>query len=133
MEKLTKYQKRFALYAFGQSVGFFLLLNINIHSQNWSNIKITAIVFAVLMFINGLMNGYKDGRGKVLHNIGFRYHLLTFLLVNVVYLLFVAWPSSVFTFWPDIIGIACWGVGLLMHYLTTRNTIKGYQVDELFE
>jgi low temperature requirement protein LtrA len=133
MEKLTYFQKQFAVLALTKTIAFFILLNIFIPLKEWQYVTLFAISYGVLMFIQGLIHGYKDRKGQVIHDKGFRYHLLTFVIVNGVYLAFIAWPTTVFKLWPDCIGMLAWGIGLLIHYRVTRNNIQGYQPEELFE
>jgi hypothetical protein len=48
------------------------------------------------MFLNGLSNGYFDNDGMQRIDLAFRYHLLTFVIVNGVHCVYSIFPNSHF-------------------------------------
>jgi FtsH-binding integral membrane protein len=133
MLTLSTPQRRFALITMFLSLVFFYFLQQGVEQENWKQILVLVIVYALLMFTNGLWNGYQDNPRTQRIEIGFRYHLLTYLIVNSAALLFAIIPSTTaITVSHALIQILCWGFGLLVHYLVQRKTIKGYSTHELF-
>ena len=133
MLTLSTPQRRFAIITLLLSAVFFYFLQQSVEQENWKQILVLAIAYALFMFTNGLWNGYYDNQRSQRIEIGFRYHLLTYLIVNSVALLFAIIPSTTaITISHALIQILCWGFGLMVHYLVQRKTIKGYSHNELF-
>jgi site-specific recombinase len=65
-------------------------------NHQWKNINIIAMVYGVLMFINGLANGYFDNDRMQKIDLAFRYHLLTFIIVNGIHCIYSIIPDSHF-------------------------------------
>jgi hypothetical protein len=99
--------------------------------------------FAILYFLFnagiGWFFGKKDYESFPLSDIGFRFHLVTYLIFNVVWELWFLFrlQSGV-----ESVQIAhkiafFWGIFLLLHFilylLNRRNTIKGLEKSEMFE
>lgn len=133
MKKPSKHQALFAILSVVLTTVFLLTLNYFIANKEWKNINIIAIAFGILMFVNGLANGYFDNHRMYNYDLGFRYHLITYFAVNVVHIVYVLIASSHFTFKNAALGAIFWGIGLLVHSLYVKKTIKGYTPEELFD
>ncbi len=133
MRKLSKQQLIFAIVSIVLTVVFLYTLNHFIDTKIWKNINIIAIAYGALMFVNGLANGYFDDDRFQRFDLGFRYHIITFLTVNSMHLIFVLLPDSNYTFTNFILSALFWGIGVFGHYQYARKTIKGYTPEELFE
>lgn len=120
MLKITNRLKIFISLIFVYTVIFLFLLNGFITSQLWSSIMPLAVAYALLMAITGFILGFKD---KVIDSkigLAFLYHFYTFIVVNVVGI--VLWvlifhKGSILNYF---LGILVWGIGLLVHYLSSR-------------
>jgi len=133
MEKLSKNQLLFAIIAVLLTFTFLHALRHFITNQIWNGIYIIAIGFGILMFLNGLVNGYFDDERKQRIDISFRYHFITFVTVNSVHFLYLLVFETNFTLTNAVWGLIAWSIGLLAHFLYSRKTIKGYTAEELFE
>jgi len=133
MKNLTKNQLFFALLSIVLTTLFFYMLNNCISNQHWKSIYILAFAFGALMFINGMINGYFDAERLQRIDISFRYHLITFMVVNCIHLGCVLIANSFFNFTNVFIATFFWSIGLFFHYLYSRKTIKGYAAEELFD
>jgi uncharacterized protein involved in cysteine biosynthesis len=96
----------------------------NILNEKVENIWLLALLYPILMLVNGFVWGYKDNI-PVERKIGFQYHLLTYVIVNslgVIWLLFL--PSLGYSkFNIALIQISSWGIGLFFHWLFTNYRI----------
>jgi hypothetical protein len=134
MKAITAHQLRFFVFAVFLSALFHLILGYSLSNKLWLAVLICSLGYGMAMFLNGFLNGRKDKLSAVRHDVGFRYHLLTYLAVNAVFLISLGIGNHRQWFGTGgIIGqFGAWGVGLLIHYLWSRRTIKGYSSDELF-
>jgi hypothetical protein len=134
MQRLTNPQWRFLALTILLSCTFFYALVHAIHHQLWLRVLFLALGYGTAMFFNGLFFGRQEAASESRTDLGFRYHLLTYAAVNAVYLLSLFLPG----FWPHmplyaVFGqLLAWGLGLLIHYLYSRNSIKGYDPEEIF-
>jgi|LGOV01.1.fsa_nt_gb hypothetical protein len=115
----TNRLKIFILLIFVYSVIFFYLLNEFITSQLWSSITLLALIYALLMAITGFILGFKDKVTDRKISLGFLYHFYTFIVVNfisVIWILMFQRESIL----DCLVVILAWGIGLLVHYLTSR-------------
>jgi hypothetical protein len=133
MKKLSKNQILFAVISLVLTALFLHSLNYFIANQQWKNIQIFAVAFGVFMFLNGLINGYFDSKDMQKMELSFSYHLITFISFNAVQFLYLMLYSSRFSFMNTALTTLFWGVGVFVHYLSTKNTIKGYSAEELFD
>ena len=141
MKLCTKNSIRFALSLLIATALFryllsSLLLGPTIDSQS---IALLAIVYGIMAFIFGWYFGKKDFESLPLYDVGFRFHLLTYLVCNG-YAYF--WFLSGLTATNEDIAIVhytaiFWGIGLLVHsffYLQSRKeVIDGMHKGEIFE
>lgn len=133
--KLTQNLKMFAVLTLIYSAIFFHVLYTNIALAQWGIVSAAGVVFFVMMFLTGLLLGMKDEQAKTRINLSFAYHLVTFIVVNAVHFLwfFADWIPLRTTFFEFGIGIAAWGLGLFVHYIFAKKSIKGYDANEVFE
>jgi len=91
------------------------------------------------MWFNGRYFGWKEYEYLPIYDIGFRFHLATFLAHNVVSLLWfsLGFQSHYETISVIFITAGIWSVFLFIHfmyYLSIRkSTIKDLDKDDLFE
>lgn len=133
MKKLSKHQLVFAIISVVLTFTFLHLLNNFIANQEWKSINVIALFFGGLMFLNGLLNGYFDTDSMQRIDLSFRYHLITFITFNVMHIIYVVMANSNFTFKHALLSTLFWGIGIIVHYLYARKTIKGYTAEELFD
>ncbi len=100
-------------------------------------------IFAILYFFFnagiGWFFGKKDYESFPLNDIGFRFHLVTYVVFNIIwelwFLLGLQSPVENGNFAPQIAFF--WGIFLLIHFIiylfNRKNTIKGIDKSEIFE
>ncbi len=83
--------------------------------------------------------GKKDYEYLPLNDIGFRFHIITYFLFNIVSILwFLFGFHSKYESLKNVYYIALfWGVGLLIHFkfylVEKNNSIKGLRKEDIFE
>lgn len=121
------------------TVIFRIGLSTSITNKMKLAVILCAIVYGVLIWFNGTYFGRKEYEYLPIYDIGFRFHLATFLAHNVVSLLWF-----VFTFESKYENIKViyltaliWSVFLIIHlvyYLSVKkSSIKNLDKEDLFE
>jgi hypothetical protein len=89
------------------------------------------------MYFLGRYFGKKEAVENGFHDIGFRFHFVTYIVCigfgfGVYYL---GWNTE--TIKSMVITVISWGVGLVIHFIfflfEQKRTIKGYAKDEIFQ
>lgn len=102
-------------------------------------IALVAIMYAVFMYVNGRYFGVKEYENLPIYDIGFRFHLATYIGHTFVSILwFVAnlqskYENSTTIYYTALI----WGVFLVIHFLyyiaASKKSIKNLDRESLFE
>ena len=87
MKTITQYLLRFALTATVLTIIFRYFLSYGIENQSGILITISAVTYGLLMFASGWYFGRKDGEYLPIYDVGFRFHLTTYLIHNGISLL----------------------------------------------
>ena len=128
---------QFAFCALLVTILFRYILNICIVQNGWILPVLCSIVYFGSMFLCGLYFGRKDEIENGIHDIGFRFHITTYIMcIGMSFLSFyIGWETE--TLKSIAITALCWGGILLVHFilflLEQKKTIKGYSNDDLFE
>lgn len=135
MKKLTTNLKYFAIALMVLTLTFSYYLYSFIASEQYTNIIVLATAFGISVFAVGLYFGYNDKEVNTKIDLGFNYHLFTYIIVNGIGII---WLFSVLGFTNENIKMAAsqllfWGIGLFVHYLFSRRSIKGYDRDTIFK
>jgi len=110
-----------------------------LENQHFSGVWIVAALYAISVFMIGLVFGIKDKQTLPLYDIGFRFHLTTYLVCNLIAELWYALGlQSDYEKISTVHSIVIfWGIGLLIHFIiyliTRKNAIKGIKKTEIFE
>lgn len=137
MKALTIRLGQFAISALVLTVLFRYALNLCIEANSVIGTTTCSIVYGGLMFLVGWYFGTKDAKENEVHDIGFRYHLVTYILcIGIGYgVHYLGW--NVESLRAMAITTISWGVGLLVHFIfyliEQSKTIKGYAKDEIFQ
>jgi len=89
------------------------------------------------MYLVGWYFGKKDAVENDFHDIGFRFHMVTYLLcIGIGYgAYYLGWNTE--NLRAMAITAISWGIGLAIHFvfylIEQRKTIKGYAKDEIFQ
>lgn len=135
MMRLSRNQWIFGVLFLGYTVAFHNLLNRALTDQVYENIWKLAVGYGVLTFLTALVLGRFDSVRRSRGVIGFHYHLITFVVsvgvwIGGNYLGLGAEEEMSKTY----IGVmVAWGFGLLVHYGSSRATIKGIPKNQLFD
>ena len=89
------------------------------------------------MYLLGWYFGKMDAVENEVHDIGFRYHFVTYILcIGIGYGAYY-WGWNTEALRAMAITAISWGIGLAIHFLffllEQRKTIKGYAKDEIFQ
>ena len=131
---MTRNQKYFAVLTILLSLVFFKLLIDDLTIEAYGNLWIYALIYGIVMFLNGLYFGYNDPVRETRHDLGFQYHLITYIIVNVIginWFIFKFADSGNAFFWI-VIQCVPWGLGVLLHYYLSLRCIKGMDKEEIF-
>ena len=139
MKSITSNLVKFAIiFALG-SIVFRFGLSWFLSNHKFMEIWLLAIFYFILNFSIGWFFGKRDYESLPLYDIGFRFHLTTYIIFNVVSELWFLFNLNskyehVNTFHLILIF---WGIGILIHFITylitRKNVINGINKSEIFE
>ena len=129
MKALTIRLGQFAISALFLTVLFRYALNLCIGVNSLFGTVSCSIVYGGLMYLLGWYFGKKDAVENEVHDIGFRYHFVTYILcIGIGYGAYY-WGWNTETLRAMAITAISWGIGLAIHFLffllEQRKTIKG--------
>ena len=139
MKTITISLRLYALTASILTVVFRSLLSYGIENQNQLLIILSAIIYGLTMFAAGWYFGVKDGEYLPIFDIGFRFHLTTYVIHNGVSLLWVGlgFGSNYEKINTTLMTAVYWGGFLLIHFLfylwARKNSIDNLDKDEIFD
>ncbi|MGC4233464.1 MAG: hypothetical protein QM594_10840 [Niabella sp.] len=139
MKTITPFLLRFAMLATVLTIIFRYFLSYGIDTGTTAIIVSTAILYGLCMFMAGWYWGKKDGDYLPIHDVGFRFHLATFLVHNAISeLWFILGLNSKYERIETIhITAICWSILLLLHFIlflyARKNTINSLDKTDLFE
>ncbi len=130
---------KFTLATLVLTVIFRIGLSTSITNQMLLPIIMSAVVYAILMWLNGYYFGKKEHEYLPIYDIGFRFHLATFFghnTISILWFLF-GFESKYENIKTVYLTALIWSVFLITHlilYLVARKTsIKNLNKDDLFE
>ncbi len=137
MKTLTLRLGQFAISALFLTALFRYLLNYCIEMNSIVGTISCSMVYAILMYLIGWYFGRKDYVENEIHDIGFRYHLTTYILcIGIGYASFYIGLNTESLKAISITAIS-WGIGVFIHFIflliVQKDTIKGYAKDEIFQ
>lgn len=135
MKTMTNNLKYFSGLTLIFSAAFFYYLYSALQTKSFDNIWLFAILFGVALFIAGLILGYKDPVRKSRADLSFQYHLMTFIIVNVIGIpwLFISMGLNNDALLSAAFQCIPWGIGLFVHYYFSSRSIKGMNKEEIFD
>lgn len=128
---------QFAFSASLITILFRYTLNLCINLNSWILLLLCPAIYFVCMFLCGWYFGRKDEIENDIHDIGFRFHAITYIMcIGMSFIShYIGWNTE--TLESITITALCWGSLLLVHFilflLEQRKAIKGYSKDDLFE
>lgn len=139
MKAITKNLMYFAVLFFIMAIIFRYSLSDFIENRSFNLIWIIAVIYFFLNFFIGWFFGKRDYESIPLNDIGFRFHFVTYLLFNLVSVLWFSFGiNSQYESIRVVYNTALfWGIGLLIHFifylLERKNSINGLNKEEIFE
>ena len=139
MKSLTKNLIYFAIFFFIGVIVFRYSLSYYIENQLFNATIIIAVIYFLYNFGIGWFFGKKDHESLPLYDIGFRFHFVTYLLFNIMSILWfqLGLNSHYESIRVVYITALFWGIGLLIHFIlylfARKNSINGLNKNEIFE
>ena len=139
MKTITPYLLRFALTATILTIVFRYFLSYGIENQSGIIITISATIYGLLMFASGWYFGRKDEEYLPIYDVGFRFHLTTYLIHNGISLLWIGlgFGSKNENLNVSIMVAIYWGIFLLIHFAfflwARKNSINNLDKEDIFE
>ncbi|NQT27368.1 2TM domain-containing protein [candidate division KSB1 bacterium] len=139
MFKLSRNLKIFSVLFILYTIGFRYFLSLSITNHNHVMLWATAIIYGVTIFITAFVLGKSEDINIGVIYLGFKYHLMTYVIFNVIALLLhsLGFVSQYEDFSHFLLLLVAWGIGLLIHFLfsqlSSKNAIKGVPKEDIFE
>lgn len=134
MLSLSRNLKLFSVLMTIYSIVFQYYYNQYLNAEDWNYVVLCAAGLFVASFATGMILGSKDPVRNHRNDLGFLYHLMTYITVNAIAVIWLLAGLSSDKVTPVMIllMVILWGVGLLVHYLISRKTLKGMTKTEAF-
>lgn len=137
MRVFTQRLGQFAISALIFTIAFRYALDLAVGKESLAAALVCSIVYFGLMFFAGWYYGSKDAVENEIHDIGFRFHFITYVLcIALGYAsYFIGWNTEPLR--SLNIGAMSWGIGLTLHFVfflfAQKNAIRGYAKEEIFQ
>jgi hypothetical protein len=139
MKHTSDHLLKFAAVAAVLTLLFRFTLTAGIEARSVTFTTIAAVAYAAAMYAAGHRFSNKEDMSSPVYDSGFRYHLTTYLVHNLVSLLWI--KSGLASGMEDLDSLvpvaAPWGIGLLIHAIIhnrqSRERLAGLDRDEIFE
>ncbi len=130
---------KFTLVTILLTILFRIGLSTSIKNEMMIAVILSAIIYAISMWISGRYFGIKEFEYLPIYDIGFRFHLSTFIAHNLISILWFAFGFESKYENINVIYIIAliWSIFLIIHfvyYLSVRkSSIKNLDKEDLFE
>ena len=139
MKTITPYLLKFALAATFLTIVFRYCLSYGIDNKSSIIIALSAALYGAAMFLCGWYFGRKDGEYLPIYDVGFRFHATTYLIHNLISVLWfkLNFNSNYEQLQIIYITALIWGVLLIIHLLfylyARKNSINNLYKKDLFD
>ncbi len=140
MKTITPYLLKFTLTITVLTIIFRYFLSYGIEENNTSNIvTLSAVIYFFLMLGSGWYFGKMDGEYLPISDVGFRFHLVTYLIHNGISILWImlGLGSKYETLNLSRTVAFYWGIFILFHFFLflkkRKKTINSLDKEDLFE
>lgn len=139
MKTITPYLLKFAAVAILLTIVFRYYLSYGIANASAVIIVLTAVFYGICMFIAGWHFGKRDREHLPIHDVGFRFHLVTYLAHNLISELWflLGFNSSAESVSMIHTTAIIWGIFLLCHFMfylsAGKSAINNLHREDLFE
>ena len=139
MKLVTINQIKYAVALLISTVLFRIILSHLIAAEKHQQTWYIGVIYGIVIFISGWVFGKKDRLTLNLYDIGFRFHLTTYIICNLIGQIWVIFSLTAENESTKSINMMAiyWGIGLILHliiFLSTRkNSINGIKKSEIFD
>lgn len=135
MTRLTRNQWIFAVIFAVYTATFHYLLNKTIDTGRHESIWILATGYGGLTFLTALLIGAFDPVRQSRGVMSFQYNMITYVTSVIIWLTFLFTGLATKEAGSNVylLGVAFWGLGVFIHYLSSRSTLKGIPKKEMFD
>ncbi len=139
MKFFTKNLLWFSICLFILTIGLRYGLSTMLTGRMFTAVWFLAAGYAIIVFVAGYQFGRKDNENLPLFDIGFRFHLATYIICNVIAegWFFMGFNSQYEQIRTVHLTALFWGLALLVHFIfylvTRKQAIRGIHKEELFE
>lgn len=136
---MTKHLLYFAIFFFMGALLFRYCLSVTLENRLFNLAWIAGGFYFIFNFLIGWFFGKKEYESLPIHDVGFRFHGVTYLLYHGVAVLWFAFGfHSQFESMNQVYNVALfWGIGLVVHFVcylfARKKSIKGLSKEDLFE
>lgn len=134
MKLITRNSIGFAVITAFFSHIFFMYLYHFLNTAQYKNIPWLSGIFALSMLFNGFLWGYFDKQKQYRYDLGFLYHFISYITVNLVatYTVLIYPEKPIDYVLNVLLQWIIWLISLAIHYLIIRKKLKGMDADEVF-
>ena len=131
---LSRNSRVFGALAILYSIVFHYYYSGYVAGGERNNLVVAVALYFVCIFVTGLFLGANDPVRGTRMDQGFQYHLVTYIVVNGIGILWMVVGLSADGATVGVVSSTAlsWGVGLLVHYLVVRRFIKGMPREDVF-
>ena len=139
MKTLTPHLIKFATLAILFTFAFRYFLSQSIANESWISIIIAAFLYGLAMFGIGWYFGKGESEYLPIYDIGFRFHLTTFMIHNSISILWIGlgYGSEYELLQPILVGAGIWLIFLTIHFFfyqkAKKNSINHLNKEDLFD
>ncbi len=139
MKLFTSNQLKFATVLAALLIVFHFGLSTLLKNMEFTWVWLIAAAFAISVFVAGWYFGKKDNDSLPLYDIGFKFHLITYIISNLIAeLWFLFGFQSHFEHVKTVhLTAIFWGIGLILHFIiflyNRKNSIKGIEKSDIFD
>lgn len=139
MKLITPFLLRYIIAATFLTVLFRFFLSYFLKVDDSLAVLLVAAGYGLSMFFSGFYFGKKDGTYLPIYDIGFRFHLATFVVHNVVSALWLLSGNASVkeSINQLLVSAGIWGVFLLIHFIVylrlRKHSIDDLDKSDLFE
>lgn len=139
MKTITPYLVKFAITASILTIIFRFFLSYGINEHSKTIILSSAVIYGLMMFVSGWFFGKKDGEYLPIFDVGFRFHLTTYVIHNGISLLWIGlgFGSAKENIDVVLMTMLYWGIFLVLHFVfylwASKNAIEHLDKNDIFD
>ena len=139
MKSFTSNQLKFAGVLVILTITFRFGLSTLLQGMEFTLAWMIAAFYGILVFVAGWYFGKKDYDSLPLYDIGFKFHLVTYIICNLIaeLWLLLGFQSQYEPVETVHLTALFWGLGLILHFIlfmrSRKNSIKGIEKTDIFD